>query len=961
MSISVSKAPCIGREFLGWAPPALPEAARRLTARYCSAHGLDLGRVIVVVPGERAGRRLQELLAFAAEDAGLGLTPPRVVTQGRLPECLYTPKRPFANDVVQDLVWAQALRDLPDETRRYIVPHPPPATDALPWLELGKLLRRLHVELAADGLDFAGVLTRASKLVSSTESERWQALAKVQRRYLRLLDDLALWDFQTARLKAIGLGEIVTACDIILLGTVDLNNTLRRMLDQVAGRVTAYIVAPQNLANRFDAHGCVLPGAWRDALLPLQDEQLSQVDGPVDEAEAVACWLFDLNQRFRVDQVTIGVPDVSLVPQLQRQLEQHGVRGRWVEGIRLRETSPYRLLEAAVRFASGRRYDDLAALVRHPDVEKWLRPGMAKRRRKMAAMSLPAQLDRFYNTHLPSRIHGGPAVDNAEEWPDLTSVVERVDQWLDEALGSKPLRLWGNVFRKALEQIYRGRTLQLDKPRDDVLHRALRSILAECERLEALPAALDTPILSALDAFRIAVAAVADQALPPPADPEAVEILGWLELPLDDAAALIVTSFNEGFVPQSTGADAFLPDRLRRELGLVHNDRRYARDAYATSVICQSGKELRILCARRDADNNPLQPSRLAFACDNDTLIRRARAFFKEQKAPMARCRSPWAALAMVPEKSQFYLPAPVKPKEKLQRIRVTSFKAYLACPYRYYLRHVEKLRAVDDSARELDGSAFGSLLHAVLSALGRDPAAPRQSAKEHEIFQFLDHRLQALAGDRYGTVLRRAAVRLQLEQARQRLKAFACRQAALARDGWRIIHAEDADDADRTLSVPFARNGEPVELVGRIDRIDFHERTRRVRILDYKTADSAEAPDKTHRKGETWIDLQLPLYRHLWRKALVNGPSDCAVELGYFNLPKDLENTGVVLADWDSQLLEDADAQARKVMQNIQNGVFGPPVYDPVPPFCEDLAAICLDNVYGRPPVDEADEGGAI
>src|SRR5262249_2364605 len=108
----------IRREFLGWDQPALPEAARRLGVRYRQGDSLDLGRVIVVVPGQRAGRRLQELLAFHAVDEKLRFPPPKIVTEGRLPEMLYTPKLPFASDLVQDLAWAQALRDLPAEERR---------------------------------------------------------------------------------------------------------------------------------------------------------------------------------------------------------------------------------------------------------------------------------------------------------------------------------------------------------------------------------------------------------------------------------------------------------------------------------------------------------------------------------------------------------------------------------------------------------------------------------------------------------------------------------------------------------------------------------------------------------------------------------------------------------------------------------------------------------------------------
>ena len=41
-----------------------------------------------------------------------------------------------------------------------------------------------------------------------------------------------------------------------------------------------------------------------------------------------------------------------------------------------------------------------------------------------------------------------------------------------------------------------------------------------------------------------------------------VELLGWLELPLDDSPVLILTGFNEGKIPESINSDAFMPNSL---------------------------------------------------------------------------------------------------------------------------------------------------------------------------------------------------------------------------------------------------------------------------------------------------------------------------------------------------------------------------------------------------------------
>jgi RecB family exonuclease len=943
----------IRREFLGWDRPALPTAAERLAAGYRQGQVLDLSSLIVVMPGQRAGRRLRELLVFLAEDQRLRLTPPQVVTEGALPEMLYTPKQPFADDIVQDLAWAQALRYLPSEQRRYVVPNPPADGDTLRWQELGDVFRRLHTELAADGLDFEDARSAGPQLPNFVETDRWDALANLQQHYLRLLDRQSMWDKQTARLKAIEFGEITSDRDIVLLGAVDLNRTLRQMLDMVAGRVTAYVVAPAELADRFDAHGCLIPAAWGDAVIPLRDEQLQQVDGPVDQADAVTSWLVDLGGRFRNDQLAIGVADEALVPQLQRQLEQCGVHGRWAEGVRFTESAPYRLLVAAVQYAAGHGYRELAALLRHPDVEEWLLTSPA------AAKSLPAQLDLFYNRRLPRHVRAGAMLPSDEDWPDLGPAIERIEAWLKETSASHPLREWSGHFRKILGTIYGGRDLEMNKPADEVLHRSIGLILRQCDILAALPESLDPVNVRGEDALQIALGPVRKQFLPPPADPEAVEILGWLELPLDDSHALVVTSFNDGYVPQSTGVDAFLPDRLRHELHLEHSERRYARDAYATSVLCHAREDLRLIFARRNTNNDPMFPSRLIFACADDAMVRRAGQFTGQQEVPTVRRRPPLSADGSILPKSKFKVPLPIATGAKPDRIAVTRFKAYLACPYRYYLRHVRKLEAVTDAAEEMDGSAFGTLLHGALSALGHNAAAPRQGAREEELFEFLNERLHAVAKEKYGAEGQRAVIRLQLAQARARLKAFAAKQTELMRGGWRIVYTETSDKNRDGLSAPFAVDDGSINLVGSIDRIDYHDDTRVLRILDYKTGDKAQKPNKTHHDGEQWIDLQLPLYRHLVTDVRLQLPPFDKVQLAYFNLPQQLNDTNWEMADWDDAMLEEADEEARRIIRLIWKEVFWPA--NPPPDFAEDLAAICLDNTLSGsgPALLAEDQGG--
>ena len=123
-----------------------------------------------------------------------------------------------------------------------------------------------------------------------------------------------------------------------------------------------------------------------------------------------------------------------------------------------------------------------------------------------------------------------------------------------------------------------------------------------------------------------------------PIDPAAIELLGWLELPWDDAPALVVTTFNEGCVPASINSDLFLPNALRVRLGLQDNARRYARDAYALSVLLATRERLDLIVARRNSEGDPLPPSRLLFATDAETLASRALAWFS-RRLPGTNCR----------------------------------------------------------------------------------------------------------------------------------------------------------------------------------------------------------------------------------------------------------------------------------------------------------------------------------
>lgn len=905
----------VRRLFLGWDGPVLPRAVAELVARFRIEHVLDLGRVVVVVPGKRAQRRLCELLVDAAAAERLRFTPPEVVTESRLPEKLYPQRRPFASSLVQALAWTAAARALDPAARAALLPHAPADDEPLRWLRLGELLGRVDAELAADGHDIDAVLAVAAALSGFADRERWLALRAVQKTYHARLHEVGLWDQHAARRKAIERNEVATDREIVLLSTVDLNAQIVRMLEKLAAPVTVLIAAPKEESHRFDAFGRLVPEAWSQVRVPIADEQIHFADGPTEQAARAAAWLGELGDEYSVEEVVIGVPDPGAVPALRRRLQRGGAAVRWLEERTLADTAPFRLLAAAADYLSGRSYEAFAALVRHPDLEAYLRE---------AGTPLDlAALDAFHADCLPARI-------DATRGADLRPAIESVERWLDAANGERSLREWADAFAAMLKAVYGARVgLNLDDDADRALYGALKLLVVGLDALREVPAALDVR-LAAADAFAAAFAAAAAKPIPPRIDPAAVELLGWLELPLDDARAVLVLSFNDGFVPKAAGAEPFLPDELRTRLGIENDARRYARDAYAATVLARSKARFGVVVARRDAQQNPLVPSRLLFTGDDAEVCARANRWSRGEDAASVE------AERLPAPPSPFRVPAVLKSRAKRNRFRTSELRDYLACPYRYYLRHVVGLGTVNDGDRELGGGAFGKLIHDVLGEWGRD-AEWRTCGDAVALAANLGQRLQRHAVRFRGG---RPAVRLQLLQAERRLSAFARVQAELVAAGWRIVDAE----LDGTCR--FDLDSGAVSLTGRIDRIDFHAELNTVRLIDYKTADTAAPPEKAHVEKGQWIDLQLPLFRHLWRKGVGAKvvPTNAVVELCCFQLPRTVRDATLAVATWDEAALASADDCARTVLASIRAEEFDALTKPPPKTFAE-FAAICLDN----------------
>jgi ATP-dependent helicase/nuclease subunit B len=927
-------AAAITREFLSWEKPFLPAAAGALADHYARGGDLRMDEVTLVVPGMRAGRRLKELLLVEAESRDLRLIPPRVITIGQLPELLYTPVLPAASGALSRRAWALALRELPEDRLTTIFSSPPPVTDLRGWASLARIVMTLHDAIAGAGLRFGEVMGCCSEGLLFDDGERWEVLAEAQRAYEQHLTTFGAGDVGLQRIGALQRGDLARPGGLWLCGVAEMPPIVDRMVRAVAGagaRVYALVHAPHTVADKFDALGCVLTAAWQRCDVPLRDEQIAVCGRPADQAREVVRFLDSLGGGYAADEVVVAVPDEELLPHLEQQLTEAGVPVHLGKGQPVERSRVLRLLEAVAAFMDGRRFEAGAALARHPDLGGWLKSSSAD-----SPGGTPVRdghdgwieaFDEHFSETLAARLPAGARRGGSRAAKAIDRLFRDLDdeRHLGRLAGRRLLAEWAPQILDLLLDTYGSQRLDRNRPGDRRLLDALRALKRAAADLLALPAAADEQC-GAAAAIGILLDEVAGEAIAPDADQAAVEILGWLELHLDDAPVAIVTGFNEAFLPESTGAHAFLPNSLRAALGLVDNERRYARDAYQLTALLRSRERVRLIAGRRTGRGDPLRPSRLMFAVPGAEVAKRVKRFYGNDagSAAESRLNSAGGSEAAL---SSFNLPPEVRltAPEPFHHLSVSRFREVLADPYLFALRQLRRLEPLDDSARELDGMAFGNLAHEVLESFGLSPVA--ESADAGEIAAHLDGLLDGYASERYGSDCL-PAVRLQVEQLRARLRAFARWQSEWRAAGWSIAGVECRTPEGGTS---FPVDGEPFTISGRIDRIDHHPELGWA-LFDYKTGDAGDSPEATHRKGrdKVWVDLQLPLYRHLLAEVRDAGgsapyrPADGGeVRMGYILLPRDSERVGDCLADWSNDQLEAADEQARQVVRELRHNIF--------------------------------------
>ena len=624
--------------------------------------------------------------------------------------------------------------------------------------------------------------------------------------------------------------------------------------------------------------------------------QLSQVfpcATPADEAARIA----DYFAAVRPDEAwpALCVADPELFPEIETAFKAKGLKILNPAKTRLVTSSLGHLVRQVVELQRTQSYSVFSAFVRSGDARRWICGELHLSDEDLTAALV--DLDNRQAEYLPEKID---------------DIAPKTEKKLRAIFDLVKVQLRKRSLRSLLGAIFRSRALDEAEPGDREFAAAaevVSALIAECgDDRDLLALRLDEATYSL--------------------EPDAGEVIvtdGWLELPFLAADEVVIAGFQEGRVPESVVGHPFVPDSLRRRLGLPDNAAKEARDRaiLRLTVGARAADAVKIFFHAIDAKGDVLKPSRLLFETDDDAdLIARVKAFYGQ------RAGTPEGSAADLPNAWKLHLPIPPAFRE-LTKISPTRLDGYLRCPFTYYLRDKEVLgdKRMNDRAEELQSWEYGNLAHEALEAFGLSELKDATDAEA--IRAFLDERVDAQLAARFGTAVP-AIVWMQGESVKRRLRNFADRQAARRAEGWRIVAVERKLELEYAFARPDGTQG-ATRFHGKCDRIDFNEATGEWCVIDYKTWDKADKAKSFEKKRDgslVWKSFQLPLYCAMLD---ADGEGEFAaatrekISACYCVLGKTADDV-VFSEPMNGGYLPQAEAEIRRLLPRIERGIFWPP-----------------------------------
>lgn len=339
-----------------------------------------------------------------------------------------------------------------------------------------------------------------------------------------------------------------------------------------------------------------------------------------------------------------------------------------------------------------------------------------------------------------------------------------------------------------------------------------------------------------------------------------LQIVGLLETRLLDFKNIIITSVNEGVLPPGRLDNSFIPYDIRREMGLNTYSENDSIFAYHFYRLLQRAENIQLLYNSENDALNSGERSRfiaqMEFESPHEIQLKVAAPKFIAVSTQNLEIQKSNKVLELLHNWAE-------------KGISASSLSTYLRNPIDFYQNYILNLSEAKDAEENVDARVLGNIVHKSLEQLYKPILGKILNENDLKgIFSNIEKTLILSFSEEYGEGdFRRGKNFLVYQIAKKIIENVIEADLYLAKSQELTIHHLESN-----LRTHFElSNGQKVNLVGYIDRIDSINEVRR--IIDYKTGSVDERSlnmkidqlDKVFSDSKFAKSLQLLFYAYLY------------------------------------------------------------------------------------------------
>jgi len=904
----------ISRKFLGWDRPLIELATKKTAGDLGLSSGtIDCSKVHFFLPTAQSCRNFKKNIAKYANSHNAPFLPGQITPLSTLLTEVEKNKN-IANYAVSMFVWQDILKKVDLRQFSNLFPLLTDQADDIQWrIGMAEKMLALQSRLGEGALTISDVAGHEN----INEPDRWREIMALENAFLAKLADMELKEINRAKIE-FNEYKFEGIRKIILAGIADPLPMALEKIKIISSTIPVeiWINAPESFADKFDTFGRPLPEYWENAPINIPDESFIHLAGSSrEQGSKIIEILSSVNSTLNADDIAVCSANDELYSDISEVFLPYNINIHNPAGIPIRSTSLFHLINSFINLAVKPDAESISLFTQNPDFLQYF----TKKNNLESSDLILEALDKEIIKHISISIDKKVKPHN--------EILQKLFPELKQLIDSFHSENFCEFSRKFLADIYRNRELSPQTDSEDTIFcSAASNINKLLTNIEPVVTEKQTNKVIP----KIFLSLLAKTSIYPEKPSPSLDMQGWLEMPWENAANIVITGMNEGLLPESMVGDMFLPDAMMKQLGLNDNRQRFARDTFILQSLIEARKSssVNMIVGKQNRGGDPLKPSRLLFKCDNETLVKRAKYLFSESAAD---------SLKVMENNSPLWKLKQPEFTEPVEKISVTQFKDYLECPFRFYLKKSLKMEEIEYRPEEMDARLFGTITHDILDKFGKDTSLIN-STDPKKIEVFLDTELEQQFFFRFGPLKQQPLpILVQYESLKKRFAKFAEIQAEERRKGWEIIDTE--------LKESITING--MRITGQIDRIERNSKNGDIRVLDYKTTDTSNPkklnPATVHFKMLKanskvqeyakfaiddqefyWIDLQLPLYIVILNS--INKFQGTELKCGYFVLNKTLSN--IRIYPWNDIIdyIKPAEECIQAIIKNIQNKKFWPP-----------------------------------